>query len=145
MDLDKAYKLSDIYDDVNDECSYTSVSYHRNGNPKKSQWSISIDEEFVCFKTSRLQKWSSQKRGWGLHPSNKFDEVGKLTDKESVKIARFQENSPNNQPIKDEWHGYPADIRGKKNDIPTDSVLQSWLSKGYINKSQFIRIRRGVL
>lgn len=145
MDLDRQYKLSDIYADIHDECVYISVSYHRNGNPKKSQWSISIEEEFESFKTSRLQNWTSNKRGWGLHPSKPNFEVGTLSNEEVVFIARFQEMSPDGQPIKDIWHGYPADIRNKKNDIPTDAILKCWLENSYINKSQFSRIRRGVL
>lgn len=145
MDLNTQYSLSEIYPDEDVDGNYMSVSYHRNGNPIKSQWTISIEEEFESFKISRLQNWHNERRGWGLHPTNPFSEIGRSVSNRSVMIARFQEMSPNGQVIQDIWHGYPADIRGKTNDIPTVDVLKSWLANGYINGNQFSKIRSGKL
>lgn len=145
MYLDIQYNLTTLYPDDNVDGNYMSVSYHRNGNPIKSQWTISIEEEFESFKISRQQNWHNEKRGWGLHPTEPFSMIGRLINGKNVMIARFQEMSPNGQNVEDIWHGYPADIRGKTNDIPTVDVLKSWLANGYINGSQFSKIRRGIL
>ena len=145
MNLDTLYNLTTIYPYDNVDGNYMAVSYHRNGNPQKSQWSISVEEEFESFKISRQQNWHNEKRGWGLHPKDPFSTIGRTTANNNVVIAIFQEMSPNGQNVDDIWHGYPADIRGKINDIPTVDVLRSWLTNGYINGHEFSKIRRGSL
>lgn len=145
MNLDTPYNLTTLYPDDNVYGNYMAVRYHRNGYPIKSQWTISIEEEFESFKISRQKNWYNEKRGWGLHPANPFSEIGRSVSNKSIMIARFQEMSPIGQNVKDIWHGYPADIRGKTNDIPTVDVLKSWLANGYIKGHQFSKIMRGTL
>lgn len=145
MDLDTLYNLTTLYPNDNVDGYYMAVSYHRNGNPKKSQWTISVDDEFECFKISRQQNWHNEKTGWGLHPTDPFSVIGRTDANINVMIAKFQEMSPNGQMVKDIWHGYPADIRGKISDIPDDYVLKSWLTHGYISGHEFSKIRRGAL
>lgn len=146
LELDAAYEIKSLFDDL-DNCSgsYMSVSYHRNGDPEKSQWTISVEEEFRSFAISRQNRWYQDKRGWGIHPSGSLIEVGTLVCGKIVRISRFQEMSPLGQEFKDIWHGYPADIKGKTNDIPVVEVLDSWLNAGIIKRHQLSKIRRGLL
>lgn len=145
MELDTFYQISLLYPEVNFNGSYMSVSYHRNGDSEKSQWTINVEEEFDCFKNALVNNWHIEKRGWSLHPSNRLMEIGKLKSGKSSFIIRFQEMSPIGQEVQNRWHGYPADIKAKNNDIPPDAVLRDWLDKKYIKNHQFSKIRRASL
>lgn len=145
MELNTAYDINTLYPDWNIEGQYTAVDYHRNGDPEKSQWVISVEEEFKSFAISQKNKWYEGQRGWGIHPSMAFLDVGYLNNGKNVQIARFQEMSPHGQEIQNIWHGYPADIKGKTNDIPILAVLNIWRELGIIQKHHLSKIRRGVL
>lgn len=145
MELNTSYDIGSLYPDYGIEGLYMAVDYHRNSNPEKSQWIISVEEEFMSFAISRKNEWFNGQRGWGVHPSNTLLDVGSLVDGRNVQIARFQEMTPLGQKIQNKWHGYPADIKGKTNDIPEIKVLKNWLDLGIIQKHQLSKIRRGVL
>ncbi|MBR6178066.1 MAG: hypothetical protein IKQ70_09330 [Bacteroidales bacterium] len=120
---------------------YTALDYHRNGSPKKSQWLISVDEEISCFVFAKQNDWISKEdhKGWGITDDCKV--LGKTTANKETFIARFEEYDYN----LDHWHGYPADL-GRPQDIPADFVLLDWYKyKKYITKSQYSKIRRGIL
>lgn len=142
FNVDTSYVISDIFHDKEIDCSYVSTRYHRNGDPQKSQWTISIEEELLSFATSQENKWYDDDKGWGIHPTGALLEVGKLKTGEKVLIARFQKLGPT---AHNQWHGYPADIRGKTHDIPNDFVLTDWKNKKIILNHQFSKIRRGIL
>lgn len=133
-DLGKEYPLLKI------KGFYTSLKYHRDKNPKKSQWIVSVDQEVDCFAQTKSENWISKDRGWGIIIQNKrLGKIGISVLGEDLSIARFECKNNN-----DEWHGYPADLKNKTDDIPIDDVLIVWRNSGYINKSEFIKIRRGV-
>lgn len=145
MDFNTAYDINTLYPDWQIDGLYMTIGYHHNGAPEKSQWLISVEEEFKSFAVSRKNKWYNEQRGWGIHPSGTLMDVGRLTDGRTVQIVRFQEMTPLGQMIQNIWHGYPADIKGKTNDIPIYDVLTHWLKLGIIKKHQLSKIRRGVL
>lgn len=145
MELNTCYDIATLFPDLKIECLYVAVDYHRNGNPQKSQWIISVEEEFESFAIARKNEWFNGLRGWGIHPSGSLADVGRLVNGRNVQIARFQEMTPPGQKIQNVWHGYPADIKGKTNDIPVMEVLNNWLEAGIIQKHQLSKIRRGVL
>lgn len=145
MDLNTPYDIGSLYPDWQIDGLYMSVDYHRNGDPEKSQWTISIEHEFESFAVSRKNKWFNDQHGWGIHPSMELLDVGRLVDGRNVQIARFQEMTPHGQEIQNKWHGYPADIKGKTSDIPILKVLTDWLELGIIKKHQLSKIRRGLL
>lgn len=145
MNSNTAYDINTLYPDWQIDGQYMSIAYHRNGDPEKSQWFISIEEEFESFAVSRKNKWYNELRGWGIHPSGTLMDVGRLADGRTVQIVRFQEMTPHGQEIQNIWHGYPADIKRKTNDIPIYTILMSWMNQGIIKKHQLSKIRRGVL
>ncbi len=118
---------------------YKAVGYHRNGNPNKSQWLISVDEEINCFVVTIENRWiSDDHRGWGISADCKV--LGKTTSKNDTYIARFEED----RYALNHWHGYPADL-SRNQDIPLGFILIDWKQQNYITKSQYSKIRRGIL
>lgn len=135
--VNKEYDLSVEYPSITGY--YTSLDYHRNGNPRKSQWLISVDEEIHCFVDTKHNNWiSDSHKGWGINSDCKV--LGKTTTNRETYIARFEEDSNKH----DHWHGYPADL-GRPQDIPLDFILLDWRQRNYINKSQYSKIRRGII
>lgn len=141
---DHEYSISELYPEKNILCCYKPMGYHRNGNPLKSQWLICIDEEIETFVKSMEENWKEEYRGWWIDPSGNKRIIGETKYREAVYIVRYQGICPDGQQNNCIWHGYPADIRRKKNDIPSDIVLNDWKSKNMINQPQFSRIRRGI-
>ena len=118
---------------------YTSLGYHRDGKPKKSRWLISVDEEIHYFVEAKHNNWiSDDHRGWGINTVCKV--LGKTQSDKETYIARFEENRHN----LDHWHGYPANLECTQ-DIPLEFILLDWLRRKYIRKSQYSKIRRGIL
>ena len=112
---------------------------HRNGNPKKSQWSIGLPEELHCFENSVNLGWANSSHAWGLHCPGAIPEVlGHSPTGLSLKIAKFVAGTSTSF-----WHGYPANYRQYHQDRPPVSILRGWESCGLIKKYEVARVRGG--
>ena len=113
---------------------------HRNQTPRKSQWTISIDEEIRCFNVAQVRGWHVNNVGWGLYMPNAHpDWLGVAQDHHTkVFIAKFVSSQHT-----DTWHGYPADYRRNAHDIPHERVLNSWLQDGIFTPAKIRKITKG--
>ncbi len=113
---------------------------HRNGNPHKAQWTISVAEEVACFERSVANSWLEQSVGWGLHvdggsvsylgtTANDFGPV------EQSFVAFFQ--------LASDCHGYPADVRRRTRERPSTRVRRAWLDGGYLRPAVVRKLSRG--
>jgi len=120
---------------------YTHNKNHRNGNPRKSQWSISKDEEKLCFDCSKNNQWLNEFDGWGLHcPQGDILWLGWTQGGgKQTFIAKFvcaKGNKPN-------WHGYPANHQKHVHDIPDTHILNKWLQEKLIKPAKIRKIAKG--
>jgi len=130
------------------KCFYIVVAYHRdNSRGKKSKWVINEEEELECFIASQEEMWVDEHTAWGIKyefvEEKKtlkiiIDAVGVSEHDEDLHIAKFVDSNENNT-----WHGYPADYRRKKQDIPPADVLSAWMEAGILKKHQASKIKRG--
>mgnify|MGYP000530715666 CR=1 FL=1 len=129
--------------DIKYECSYIVVSYHRNNSLKdKSLWTIDEELEINCFKESQEKNWVQEYTSWGVDYESIKEKViikpiGNSVHNEELKIGRFIDSGKNNT-----WHGYPANYRRKKQDIPPTDVLLNWVGLGILKKHQVIKIKQ---
>jgi len=121
--------------------SYVINPQHRDGNPHKSQWTVSQAAECSLFNTSNSSGWLdfSSKKGFGINKTEAaIDQLGLWTDRVTVlKIAKFVGDQ------QDQWHGYPANFRQNAQDRPTTTILRKWNYVDYITKAQMGKITRG--
>lgn len=120
---------------------YIISSQHRKiGNPNKSIWTITFKDEIECFILSNTSHWTEGNIGWGLKLIGKIIQtLGLSSEKTELKLAKFIDASNN-----DIWHGYPADYIRKNQDRPGTNILKAWFDKGFIQKHQVIKIRKGI-
>lgn len=129
--------------DIKYECSYIVVSYHRNNSLKdKSLWTIDEEVEINCFKESQEKIWVQDYISWGMDYESIKEKVvikpiGNSEHNEELKIGRFIDSGKNNI-----WHGYPANYRRKKQDIPPTKVLLNWVGLGILKKHQVTKIKQ---
>jgi hypothetical protein len=81
--------------------------------------------------------------GWGLHLTNGSVVPLGVPSPESgaydkLFIAKFLDGSYVNN-----WHGYPADPAGHQQDIPPESVLQSWLGAKLLRPAIIRKVIQG--
>jgi len=121
---------------------YIISSQHRKtGNPNKSIWTISFEDEVNCFIQTINSKWKAGAEAWGLKVQGpNLEQVGLSNKNEELKIAKFVDSS-----LMDVWHGYPANHLHKAQDRPTTEILKNWVLKGYITKAKMNKIRQGQL
>lgn len=122
------------------ESSYIISSYHRrpSGNINKSIWIISNEEEIDCFISSKNSNWVKDSTCWGLKLiNNALQVIGRCPTSDELKIAKFVDGNKNNI-----WHGYPADYKNKKQDIPHTSVLTIWKNNHYLGKSDIRKLKQ---
>lgn len=123
---------------IYNNCTYIFSDQHRNlQNCNKSEWKISQDEEFNSFILMCDENWILKEyKGWSLHRINSRNErLGKNRSREWVKIAKFVDSTRNS-----EWHGYPVDYRESIYDKPPTKILNEWVKKGIIRRSQMGKI-----
>ena len=130
----------DLEPTANFLCKYFISSQHRRvGNPNKSIWILSHEEEIGCFVFSINSGWKNQIVSWGLSLlGTEMQIIGRNPENEELKIAKFVDGNGNNI-----WHGYPADYLRKSQDRPETCTLKSWVQHGYITKAKMSKIRLG--
>lgn len=104
---------------------------HRDGNTKKSQWTIPETDERQCFDRAYWEGWQDQPAtywSYYLHEGSVsylgIAEECKHEPERKLIIAKFVGDS-----TPQEWHGYPADPQKKQQDVPLPAVLKMWLDK----------------
>ena len=132
----------DIELEETEPSKYLISSQHRKkGNPNKSIWTISLEDEVNCFIQTICNNWKAGVEAWGIKPNgNTLQVVGVNNNNEQLKLAKFVDGTNT-----DVWHGYPADHMYKAQDRPTTEILKSWVEQGYITKPKMSKIRQGKL
>lgn len=104
-----------------------------------------MDEERGCFINAMKSCWNlPMYNGWGLYFENgQVAYVGVTASDEPEErelfIAKFVDSDKN-----DRWHGYPADPCGeKKQDIPPEKILNTWLQAGHLRPQVIRKITKG--
>jgi hypothetical protein len=124
------------------DCTYKVSSHHRRtkGNTNKSVWKITNDEEVELFIFSKNSNWVEGSSCYGLRLNGTTAlVVGRNPAKEDLKIAKFVDSNGNNK-----WHGYPADPKNKKQDIPCMKILTVWKNMSYIGKSDIRKLKQQI-
>lgn len=118
--------------------SYRPNNRHRDRTPGKSQWTIPEVDELACFTLATAQGWCLADVGWGLHcPNTDPQYLGVAQDHHTeVFLAKFVNGAG-------EWHGYPADHQRKPQDIPLESILNSWMTRQLLSPAKVRKIVRG--
>lgn len=121
--------------------SYVHKSYHRNGNPNKSQWTVVPTIEVHLFEISYQNVRNTSPVLWSLHIENGVPVAVGISctakpPQRPLKIARF-----NHHKRPDYWSGYPADYRSRHQDRPPISVLKEWVAAGIISTADMSRVR----
>lgn len=113
---------------------------HRNGNPQKSQWTVSYPDEVAIFNYSESQGWILVERGWGLYISNGTPQcLGVSRDRiRQLFIAKFVRTQPS------PWHGYPADHSRVAQDVPNELIVHDWIDDQLISRAKARKILRGM-
>ena len=135
--VDRDYDLNPTID-----CTYMISSHHRrtSGNNNKSVWTISNNEEVNLFIFSKTSNWVEDNICYGLKLNGKtILVVGKTPNSQDLKIAKFVDGNRNNR-----WHGYPADPKNKKQDIPCMEILTIWRNLNYIGKSDVRKLKQQI-
>jgi len=126
---------------------YVHNGQHRDGNPNKSQWTITETEERKCFCSAAHLVYIyglGDRYCWGLHIEQDLVRYLGVTASrvptfgQNLFIAKFVDGTRN-----DLWHGYPADPVGSYQDIPPSDILELWLGDGYLSKAQIRKIAKG--
>ncbi len=115
------------------EYIYHSNPVHRNRTPGKTQWkqSITSTDEETIFRVGIENGWRNSNNIFSLLIS---DEHIKYLDVENkLNYARFRG--------KREWHGWPANQRRSKKDIPDYDILLSWVTLKYTKRSRINKLR----
>jgi len=120
--------------------NYIIASHHRKkGNPNKSIWTISFDEEVECFVQTMNGNWKAGTEAWGVKVLGDVLQVlGLNNNKQELKLAKFVDGTNTNV-----WHGYPADYVSKSQDRPATNILKIWVDSGYLTKAKMSKIRLG--
>jgi hypothetical protein len=120
---------------------FISSQHRRTGNPNKSIWTISFEEEVNCFIQTISNNWKAGFEAWGIKLNgNTLQVVGLSNNNYELKLAKFVDGTNT-----DVWHGYPADHMYKSQDRPTTEILKFWVTEGYLTKAKMNKIRQGQL
>ncbi len=116
-----------------------SSQHRRRGNPNKSIWTISFEEEVNCFIQALNSNWKTGTEAWGIRLNgNILQVVGLNNYRQELKLAKFVDGNKINI-----WHGYPADYMSKAQDRPATNILKAWVNNGFLTKAKMSKIRLG--
>lgn len=113
---------------------------HRNNNPNKSQWTISVAQERGSFSAADRDGWLEETTGWGVYRSGvKLEYLGRdKTKARRLFVAKFVRGREG-----EDWHGYPADHQANASDIPSKRVRREWLDNEVLPAHKLRRLARG--
>jgi hypothetical protein len=113
---------------------------HRNGNPNKSQWTITEEEERAAFVRAVEHEWLLQNRGWGLHLHQEQPQYLGTSKGQAAAlfVAKFVSSG-----AQVSWHGYPADHQRNIQDIPESKVLKSWIDLRLLALPKIRKLMKG--
>lgn len=119
---------------------YQINPHHRDGTPKKSQWTITNRKEVEVFGWSQERGSLSDGFYWGvLWDGALCLPLGMTPNSLNSKIARFECTA---QPRV--WHGYPVDyVNDPQHDCPDRDVLLLWARLGIITKAKIAKLIGG--
>lgn len=116
-----------------------SSQHRRRGNPNKSIWTITFEEEVDCFIQALSGNWKTENEAWGIKLHNGVIQVvGENYSRQELKLAKFVDGTNTNV-----WHGYPADHMNRPHDRPATNILKVWVNSGYLTKAKMSKIRLG--
>jgi hypothetical protein len=116
-----------------------SSQHRRTGNPNKSVWTITFEEEVACFIQAINDNWKIGTQAWGVKVlGNILQVVGLNNNRQELKFAKFVDGTNTNV-----WHGYPADYMSNAQDRPATNILKGWVDNGYMTKAKMSKIRLG--
>lgn len=122
------------------EVEYRANPHHRDNNPNKSQWLISVSEEEGVFRASYSKEWISNNAVWGLQKSEDggLKRLGYRDTKEiKLFVAKYVSSE---EPVF--WHGYPVDLKSF-HDRPGSDLLKIWLVNKVLKGSKIRKIQKG--
>jgi hypothetical protein len=118
--------------------SYLPNPKHRDKSPNKSQWTITVADELVCFREADQRAWLLVDEGWGLHLTAGLPAylgVAAVDQTRKLFIAKFVVSH-----VPPVWHGYPADPQSNEQDIPGEVILGRWLDSGLLPASKIRKV-----
>jgi hypothetical protein len=118
---------------------YTPNDQHRNAQfaAQKSQWTIPVADETLCYTHANAQGWCGADKGWGLHLSAAGPaQLGVSPQQFHLFIAKFVQDQ-------NVWHGYPVAHWLSPFDKPSADTLKAWEDRGLINRATKAKIYRG--
>lgn len=123
------------------EYCYVSKPDHRDGTRSKSQWRISLNDEYASFALGTSSTWIAGQFAWGLHLVNNIaDYLGSSAvdpgPDVALCVAFFQLAVP--------CHGYPSDPKRSTREVPPNEVRNDWLAKKYLRPAAIRKIGRGL-
>jgi hypothetical protein len=123
---------------------YTPHPQHRSAAfaTVKSQWSIAVNDEHVCYQNAAANGWTCCGFYWGLHAPAPMQlpvqlGVSPLPNQYPLQIAKFVGDAVGN------WHGYPVAHWLSPFDKPDAPVLLAWHNSGFISRPTMAKIHRG--
>lgn len=144
----KATTLNHEHHTRHEGAFYVHNVLHRNGNPQKSQWSISELDERNCFENAagflHIYGWTLTFCCWGLHFSEGglsylgISAANSSDPRRELFIAKFVDSNQNNR-----WHGYPADHVDHPQDIPPENILSHWMRLRHLSPAKIRKISKG--
>jgi hypothetical protein len=138
--------MSEVQSREIDAFTYGIITYqfndqHRNMNPNKSRWTVSINDEATIFQHAASWLWlvKCSGCGWGLHTdAHGLHYLGTVPGEKHSFIAKFVSDNNHNA-----WHGYPADHMSNPHDIPPANILTSWVKNKFIGNPKMRKIMKG--
>lgn len=136
--------MTSVIEQEIDAYDYGKVRYqvnpqHRDSNPNKSQWDITVENELYVFRCAAYYKWFTHNKAWALFLNNgEMHYLGTVPGNRRTFIAKFVVDNNHNA-----WHGYPADHISKSQDIPDGAILQAWVQSKLLTKPKMRKIMQG--
>lgn len=113
---------------------------HRDGTPRKSQWTVPKVAEEAIFRHSCSQRWWTDDAAWGLfRPNGVIEYLGVSAldpgPADPLVVGFFE--------IAEPCHGYPSRCTpGDRDQIPT-AVARAWLEQQVLSPAKIRKLRRG--
>jgi hypothetical protein len=120
---------------------YESKPDHRDGTRIKSQWDITLADEYAAFALGVTSGWVDGASAWSLHlndgsASYLGRSAAQYGSQSHLFMAFFQ--------LATICHGYPSDPARSSREVPPNNVRSEWLAKKYLRPAVIRKIGRGL-